>query len=413
MGIAAETFRGRATSGLECPSCARGEGIATLYKLKGIPVHSAVLVPDADTARRFPVGNLTLCWCPGCGLVFNAEFDPAMVKYGSGYEDAQGNSQTFTAFARDLARTWIGRYGLSGARVVEIGCGQGDFLRLFCAESGCQGIGFDPAYIPGHSPDRPGVAFRAERFTETHAPVEADFIICRHTLEHIGAVGEFLRLMRRACGESRTVRLGFEVPDLRRILVEGAFWDVYYEHASYFTAGSLARAFEAAGFEVLDVRRVYGNQYLVLDAAPAAGTGAPLPPIADDLEETAGLVEGFRREATGRIAGWRTRFASWRAAGRRIALWGSGSKAVGFLTTIGDLSIADCVVDINPARHGRFMPGCPMPIVAPATLADLRPDIVIAMNPIYRDEIAADLASRGLTPQLHTADERMSPEMQT
>lgn len=413
MVAAAGKFSGRAAHSPACTSCGRAEGIVTLYELEEIPVQSAVLVPDADSARHFPKADLALCWCPGCGLVFNAKFDPALVEYGAGYEDAQGHSPTFAAFARDLSRTWIERYGLAGGRVFEIGCGDGDFLRLFCQEGDCRGTGFDPACVSGRAAEMPGVDLHAVPFSEAHVPVEADFILCRHTLEHIGAVGDFLRLVRRACGESRSVRLGFEVPDLRRILKEGAFWDVYYEHASYFTAGSLGRAFDLGGFEVLDIRRAYGDQYLILDAAPAFGTHASLPALADDLEETADLVQGFKREATARIAGWRNRFASWQESGRRVALWGSGSKAVGFLTTIGDPGIVDCVVDINPARHGRFMPGCPIPIVAPADLAERRPDIVIVMNAIYRNEIILNLASLGLAPILHSAEEHIALETQT
>ena len=389
-------------SALVCPSCGTEGGLASLYELQGIPVQSTLLLPDRTAAQAFPTGDLCLVWCPGCGLAFNARFDPERVAYGTGYEDAQGASLTFTAFATGLARDWIGRHGLKGGHVVEIGCGKGDFLRLICAEGGCTGTGFDPAYVPGRTVEPPGLEFRSENFTEAHVPVEADFLICRHTLEHVGDIAGFLGLMRRACGESRSIRLGFEVPDLRRILAEGAFWDIYYEHASYFTAGSLARAFAAAGFEVLDLSRVYGEQYLVIEARPGAG---PLPPLADDLAETEALVARFRETGLVRIAGWRARFAEWKRGGLKVALWGSGSKAVGFLTTIGDPGIVTAVADINPARQGRFMPGCAMPIVAPEALAADPPDVVIAMNAIYRDEIAARLAANGLAPVLLAADD--------
>jgi SAM-dependent methyltransferase len=387
-----------------CPACGAGD-VQAIYRLEGIPVHSALLVPTAEAARGFPTGEMALCWCPNCGLAFNAAFEEARLDYGTGYEDAQGHSPTFSAFARKLARDWIARYGLSGGHVVEVGCGSGDFLRQMCEEGGCRGTGFDPAFRSGRAEEMPGVSFHARRFTESDVPVEADFIVCRHTLEHVGDIAGFLSLMRRACGESRSVRLGFELPDLGRILDEGAFWDVYFEHASYFTAGSLGRAFIHAGFDVIDLRRAFGEQYLLLDAAPAFGAPAPLPPMADDPADVAMRVERFRRTVQVRIAEWRNGFAAWRAAGRRVALWGSGSKAVGFLTTIGDHGIVDCVVDINPARQGRFMPGCTMPIVAPARLPEFRPDVVLVMNSIYRDEIAAEIAALGLGPAVHAVDD--------
>lgn len=394
--------------GVACPACGTADGLASLYTLQDIPVQSTLLMPDRTAALGFPTGEMDLTWCPSCGFAFNARFDPGRVDYGQGYEDAQGASPTFAAFAMDLARGWIDRYDLRGRHLVEIGCGKGDFLRLICAEGDCTGTGFDPAFAPGRGEDLPGLTFRAETFTDADVPVAADFLICRHTLEHVGDVAGFLRLMRDACGESRTIRLGFEVPDLRRILAEGAFWDIYYEHAAYFTAGSLARAFARAGLDVLNLARVYGDQYLIVEARPGFGPDAgqaPLPPLADDLDETAVLVERFRDIGVARIAAWRDRFADWKAQGLKVALWGSGSKAVGFLTTIGDPGIVTAVVDINPARQGRYMPGCAMPIVAPEALALDPPDIVIVMNAIYRTEITDSLHAMSLAPLVLTTDD--------
>jgi hypothetical protein len=58
------------------------------------------------------------------------------------------------------------------------------------------------------------------------------------------------------------------------------------------------------------------------------------------------------------------------------------------------------VVDINPHKHGRFMPATGHPIWAPQALERYRPDLVIAMNPIYLAEIGADLSRMGLSPRL-------------
>jgi hypothetical protein len=58
------------------------------------------------------------------------------------------------------------------------------------------------------------------------------------------------------------------------------------------------------------------------------------------------------------------------------------------------------VVDINPHRQGRHMPGTGQLIVAPAFLAEHEPDCVIVMNPVYVDEIGEDLARLGLDPEV-------------
>src|SRR3546814_5259486 len=82
------------------------------------------------------------------------------------------------------------------------------------------------------------------------------------TFEHIPDTGRFIHMISKAVdGRDRTV-VFFQVPNATRILDEGAFWDVYYEHCSYFSASALERLFRAAGFAVLDLWTGYDDQYL-------------------------------------------------------------------------------------------------------------------------------------------------------
>src|SRR3546814_19695643 len=60
----------------------------------------------------------------------------------------------------------------------------------------------------------------------------------------------------------------------------------------------------------------------------------------------------------------------------------------------------DYVVDINPRKRGRFVPGTGQEIVDPAFLRDYRPDVLIVMNPEYQDEIATTAESLGLDSEL-------------
>ena len=86
--------------------------------------------------------------CAVCGFVFNRAFNPALLRYGPGYDNAQAGSPRFAAHLADLVRHLVERRGVRGARIVEIGCGNGDFLRRLVTWPGADntGIGFDPAY---------------------------------------------------------------------------------------------------------------------------------------------------------------------------------------------------------------------------------------------------------------------------
>lgn len=383
-----------------CPNC-HGQGMDLCYEVRGIPVHSCLLMRTRAEALDYPTGDLRLGFCPSCGFLANTLFDPAVHEYSARYEETQGFSECFNAFARSLAQRLIDRYHLHGKRILEIGCGKGEFLALMCELGENHGIGVDPAYVPDRQPK--GAVARAEFIRDFYSPkyadLSADFFVCRHTLEHIAPTRQFVQLVRDAIG-SRTDTLFFmEVPETIRILRSGAFWDIYYEHCSYFSPGSLARVFRACGFDLLDLSLEYDDQYLLTTARPAAGPTAARLPLEDDLAELTALVAAFPAVCRDRIDSWRRRIAQTHADGRRVVLWGSGSKGVAFLTTARPPGL-DYIVDINPNKHGKFMPGTGQEIVSPEFLRDYRPDCVIAMNPIYRREIQADLDRLGVRAEL-------------
>lgn len=382
-----------------CPACGRSAW-KKFFRADDVPVQSCRQMQDRETALEQPRGKLDMALCLECGFAANLAFRPELLEYSSDYESTQAGSATFQTYMRWLAGDWIERYGLRGRRILEIGCGNGEFLSLICSMGNNLGIGFDPAYVKGragaHSSHR--VEIINQFYGAAHGNIAADFICCRHTLEHIAPAAEFLSMLRQNLEGREHVVLGFEVPDLERILTRGAFWDLYYEHCSYFTMLSLENLFRRNGFDVLRLQRVYNDQYLVIEALPD-GCGGP----ADRREELAGLaaaVEAFASRVERQIRHWRNEIHAWRRRGKRVALWGSGSKAVGFMSAAGVGEEIEAVVDINPAKHGKYMPGCAAPIVAPERLKRIAPEVVIVMNPIYREEIAHDLARLGITAEL-------------
>jgi len=387
--------------GDRCPSCASGD-TRSFYEAKGVPVHDVSLMLTREEATSCLRGDIVLAACRQCGFIFNSAHDPSLQEYSACYEPTQWFSPKFDAFARSLAQRLVDRYSLRGKDILEIGCGKGEFLALLCKLGDNRGTGIDKAYVPERTPPELAnrLTFIRDFYTEKYAHLKADFICCRHTLEHIDETGGFIRMLRRAIGDQTDTVVFFEVPDVTRILHEGAFWDVYYEHCSYFSPGSLARLFRASGFEIDELDRVYQDHYIVITCRPADCPSGPSLEVEDDMQALQDAVGGFTRLSEEQIDLWRRRVNQRASQGRRTVIWGSGSKAVTFLTTLAlDDQIA-CVVDVNPYKHGKFMPGTGHGIVPPQGLADIRPDAVIVMNPVYRGEIQAELGRMGLTPQL-------------
>jgi SAM-dependent methyltransferase len=397
------SFPSEPVRGRRCPSCG-GSDLTAFYEVRDIPVHSNVLMPTRTEALACPTGDLRLAFCRHCAFITNTAFEPATQEVTAKYEATQGFSPTYNTFTRSLARQWAERYSLAGKHALEIGCGPGEFISLLCEVGGCHGIGIDPLADPARLPSAAAGRVRliADYYSQAYADLPADFICCRHTLEHIHHPAAFVRMIRDVIGARADAVVAFEVPDTLRVLAEGAFWDLYYEHCSYFTPGSLALLFRNNRFALLDLRSEYDGQYLVLEAAPA-----PAPTRSDPAEVDYPLVHGawqlFRDTCRARLEKWRRVLSDAASAGRRVAVWGSGSKAVGFLASMGVKDNAvPYVVDINPHKHGTYLPGGGQQIVAPETLQDYRADVVIAMNPVYREEIASDLRRLGVGAELLT-----------
>lgn len=383
-----------------CAACCAPGG-TELLRLSRVPANSCLMLPTAAAARAWPRGEIRLVLCEACGFVANRAVDPRLTEYSARYEPTQGWSPAFRRYHRDLAARLAAAVPLAGRRVVEVGCGQGEFLHLLCGMAGARGLGFDPCIDPRRADvvEAPAaeVDLVADFFDDAAAAwLEADLLVCKMTLEHIPAVGRFAALCARVARNSAPgMRLFVQVPDAIRILRDGAFEDVYYEHCNYFTEAALRGLFARHGFRAEAVFRDYDGQYLGLLARFDPGVAAEEDPTG--LAETARLGRAFAAAHAAWVAAWRARVA---AAGP-VVVWGSGSKGVAFLAALGSGAVRiGHAVDINPHRQGMHMIGTGHPIVAPAALVTIRPDTVVVMNRVYVAEVRAMLAEIGLAPRM-------------
>ena len=382
-----------------CPNCTSEGCCHPFYEVLRVPTNSCLLVNDRARALEFPTGDMMLAFCNHCGFVFNAAWDPQLTVYSSQYEETQGFSRTFNAFNRAIAEKLISSYDIRGKTVLEIGCGKGEFLSLICKLGGNRGIGYDPSLVPARQRSEQDVRFVREFFTEDTRETAPDLLCCKMALEHIGQTRQFFASVRSVANCQDSV-IFFQVPDVGRILEEGAFWDIYYEHCSYFSAISLKRLFTETGFAVWRTWTGYDGQYLTILASPAEHRCDVAPGDEESVAEISRLCDRFAASAVQRRAAWQSRLRNSAATGQRTVLWGSGSKAVAFLTTLHDE--VEHVVDINPHRVGKFLPGTGQRIEEPAFLRVYRPDNVVIMNPIYRDEVERELAHQRCDPRVYT-----------
>jgi len=395
------TEKKKKTTGHSCPNCL-SPGMVEFHRLENVPVHSVLNISTREKALDFDTGDISLGFCDRCGFISNLNFDPDLLNYSSNCEESQGYSPVFSAYAERMAKDLIEKYDLRGKMIIEIGCGKGDFLSLLCHLGKNRGVGFDPAYVKGRdledSSDR--VLFINDFYSEKYIEYQGDLIVCRMTLEHIKETKNFIGIVRRSIKEGQETVVFFQVPNVVRILRACSFEDIYYEHCSYFSPGSLARLFRQSGFDIINIKTEYADQYILIEAKPVNGDNPARASLEDDLENLKTYIRAFQSNYKTKLAYWKDRLQDYKTKNKRSVIWGAGSKGVAFLTTLKAYDEIEYAIDINPYRQNSYMAGTGQKIIAPGQLKEYRPDIVIVMNPVYLKEIEKNLQQMSLTPEL-------------
>ncbi len=218
-----------------CPAC-HSDRQRVFHRARGVPVNSCLSLDTREEALAFPTGNIDLSFCEDCGFIFNSAFDESLIEYSERYDPTQAYSGTFNRWHQQLAENLVDRYDLRGKRIIEIGCGKGEFLTMLCELGSNSGVGFDPAvnFERTRIPTAGETRFVQDFYSEKYADQKSDFVCCKMTLEHIAPTADFVATVRRAVGDDVGTTIFFQVPDVLRILKEQVFVDIYYEHCNYF-----------------------------------------------------------------------------------------------------------------------------------------------------------------------------------
>lgn len=353
-------------------------------------------LPSADDLASERGVDLEVCQCARCGLV-QLSNDP--VDYWREVIRASAGSPEMMAFRRRQFGEFVERFGLAGKRVLEPGCGRGEYLAVMRdAGADVHGLEWGEAAVAdartaGLDVDRGFITARTQIAT---GPFDAFFTL--NYLEHVPDPRDFLAGIHANLAEGAVGIV--EVPNFDMIARQGLFAEFITDHLSYFTQDTLSRLLEDAGFEVVACDVVW-HEYIVSatvrkrDVVP----NAQRPPSSGPVGAFVGTIERLD------TAPFETRFARFRdsiasfvgeteSADDRIAIWGAGHQAFTVMAMFGlDRHVA-YVVDSAPFKQGRFTPGTHLPIVAPDALAADPVDAVIVMAASYSDEVVRIIRER-------------------
>ena len=330
-------------------------------------------LPEAQALATETGVDLVVRQCSGCGLV---QLRGEPVPYYRDVIRAAGISSEMRAFRAQQFTDFLEQYSLRGQRVLEVGCGRGEYLTIM-QEVGAKAYGLE------HLPEsvvacrQQGLAVQ-EGFMEgadtrlPEAPFEAFFTL--NFLEHQPTPKNFLRgiwhnLVPQGIGL-------VEVPNFDMMLRQRLFSEFTTDHLLYFTTETLATTLQVCGFEVLDSRVVWHDY--ILSAIVRKRTAL-------DASEFARYPEKLKAQLNAYLAGF---------APGEVAVWGAGHQAFAVLALAELGGKIRYVVDSAPFKQNRFTPATHLPIVPPQTLETDPVAAVIVMAAGYSDEVAATLRDR-------------------
>ncbi|MEI7864695.1 MAG: class I SAM-dependent methyltransferase [Chthoniobacterales bacterium] len=331
-----------------------------LYRQPSLPIFQNRMYNSRDEALECRTGDMCLVQNLRTGLISNQAFRPDLLIYDSAYQNEQGVSELFKAHMRgvmDIVDRSIGRRNL-----VEVGCGKGTFLEML-QESGFEVAGFDPTY-EGTNP-----SVEKHLFSKGIG-IKAEGLILRHVLEHIPEPVAFLQNLSEA--NQGAGRIYIEVPCLDWICERRTWFDIFYEHVNYFRLSDFHRIFG----RVVEIGRVFGGQYLYVVAELDS---VRQPEMHDSTEHF-----HFPSEFTAGIC------AAKYTTDRPAIVWGGASKGVIFSLLRSRAGFpVQAVVDINPAKQGKFLAGTGLKVEPPEEVVPRlkRGDPIFVMNSNYLKEI--------------------------
>lgn len=357
------------------------------------------LVPYEARGEPVITAPLAAAYCPGCALVqLTHTVDPHLLfcddyPYYSSVSPAL--SEHFRRSAEDLLVTRpLGPESL----VLEIASNDGYFLRHFAAR-GISVLGIDPAEGPASVAAARGIPTLRTFFGREVAGRlrsegrRADLVLANNVLAHAPDINGFIEGIARVLKEDGLAVL--EMPYVVDLIDRCAFDTIYHEHVFYFSVTALSRLFRHRGLHINDVRRldVHGGSLRLF----VEHVEAPTARLREILtrEETEGVSRPhYYAGFTDRVDSVRCRLrgllAELKQRGKRIAAYGAAAKGATLLAVTGiGTDVLEYVVDLNPRKHGRYMPDGKLPIYPVELLGEDAPDFTLVLAWNFLDEIAA------------------------
>ncbi|MGO9013532.1 MAG: methyltransferase domain-containing protein [Dissulfurispiraceae bacterium] len=351
---------------LSCRVCGHKFFEEPLLRYGNMP-KAAQFLPDAESLERDKGVDLEVCQCSGCGLV---QLSNEPVPYYKEVIRAAAFSEEMKDFRMKQFGSFVQKYSLKGKKIIEIGCGRGEYLSLMC-QFGADAYGLEHSEESVKQCVKNGLKV-SKGFIESNtyklddAPFDAFFIL--NFLEHLPDLNSTLTGIYNNLSDDAIGLV--EVPNFDMILRNNLFSEFIPDHLFYFTGETLNTTLRLNGFEVIDCKEVW-HDYII-------------SAIVKKRQKTdISLFYEYQAQLKNEIEEYICRFKD-----KKVAIWGAGHQALAVISLINLADKIRYVVDSAPFKQDKYTPATHLPIVSPDALDSDPVEAVIVMAASYSDEVA-------------------------
>lgn len=343
--------------------------------------------------------------CDHCWLVQTEDFADAHELFDADYAYFSSFSSSWLAHAQHYVESMVERFKLdNNARVIEVAANDGYLLQYVQAKN-IPCLGIEPTHNTAQAARDKGIEIIEEFFGVALAEklvaqgYQADLTAANNVLAHVPDINDF------AGGFSSLLKPNgvstFEFPHLVNLVQQNQFDTIYHEHFSYLSLTSVKTIFEKNGLQVFDVEEIptHGGSLRVYAQRSDTGTHPSTARLQEVLnkEHTLGVdsldfYQNFQQKVN-RIKDDLIRFLiEAKQAGKTVIAYGAAAKGNTLLNFAGIRpDLLPYVVDKNPAKQNKFMPGSRIPIVSEEIIRSQKPDYILILPWNIKQEVVAQL----------------------
>jgi SAM-dependent methyltransferase len=388
---------------MKCRHCSEPLALE-LIDLGSAPPSNSYLKQEGLSASEkwFPLRVLV---CTNCWLTQTDDIVDAREMFTEDYAYLSSFSDTLLRHSSEYVDASVKRFRLdASSRVVEVAANDG-YLLQYVKGKGIPCFGIEPTHLAAEAARVRGIEiverFFGERLGEELAGkgLQADLMAANNVLAHVPDINDFVKGFTRLLKPQGVAT--FEFPHLLQMIEKLYFDIIYHEHFSYLSLTAVCNVFRSNGLSVLDIEEIdlQGGSLRVYAQRSDTGTRPVSERVTAFLEreERAGLKDpSTYRDFPLKVQKVKNDFLEFlirqNREGGRVAAYGAAAKGNTFLNYAGiKKDYVSFVVDRNPEKAGKFMPGSRIPIVDESIIRETRPDFLVILPWNIRDEVMRQL----------------------